>query len=404
MMQPDDRTDRRSLSRRQLVRQLAAAGFTAPVIASILASEGLAQEATPAATPAATPPLAAEPGADLREVFGLDERLIQYDPFNYGSPLEALDGAFLTPNELFYIRNNGPVPDIDPATWRLTIDGLVDTPLELSLDDLKARNVVTITSFLECSGNSRSFYEPNASGTQWGNTAIGNAEWTGTPLAPILQEAGIQDGAVEIVCQGGDFAEMQRGLPLSDALAPDTMLVWEMNGEALPKVHGGPVRLFVPGWGGIASTKWVVGVEVIDHVFQGRLNTESYTVIDEFDKRIRPVREMPPKAVIATPVEGSELASGEQTLTGYAWSGYAGIVTVEVSTDGGETWNEAEIVEEAGPLAWVKFEATWDASPGETTLSARATDELHMTQPATVPWNAKGYYYNAVFEVPVTVT
>lgn len=388
------------LTRRQLVQRLAAAGFTAPVIASILASEGYAQEATPAATPA----LAAEPEADLREVFDLDPRLIQYDPLNYGSPLDALEGAYLTPNELFFIRNNGPVPDIDPAAWRLSITGVVDTPLELSLDDLKAREVVTFTSFLECSGNSRGFFEPNASGTQWGNTAIGNAEWTGTPLKTILEEAGVQDTAVEIVSQGGDFAEMQRGLPLSDALAPDTMVIWEMNGEPLPTAHGGPVRLFVPGWGGIASTKWLVGIEVIDHVFQGRLNTDSYTITDEFDKRLRPVREMPVKAVIATPTSYSELTAGEQVITGYAWSGYGAVQLVEVSTNSGADWTEATIVEEAGRMAWVRFEATWDAQPGQTSLYARATDELMMTQPSTVPWNARGYYYNAVFEVPVTVT
>ncbi|HYH10888.1 MAG TPA: molybdopterin-dependent oxidoreductase, partial [Thermomicrobiales bacterium] len=198
MEQHSNGTSHIGLSRRELMHRLATAGFTAPVIAAILAGEGLAQEATPEATP----PLAAEPGADLREVFGLDERLIQYDPFNYGTPLDALDGAFLTPNELFFVRNNGPVPDIDPASYRLTISGLVDSPQELTLDDLRSRETVTFTSFLECSGNDRGFFEPNASGTQWRNSAIGNAEWTGTPLKPLLEEAGIQEGAVEIVSQG----------------------------------------------------------------------------------------------------------------------------------------------------------------------------------------------------------
>jgi DMSO/TMAO reductase YedYZ molybdopterin-dependent catalytic subunit len=209
----------------------------------------------------------------------------------------------------------------------------------------------TYRSFLECSGNGRGFFEPNASGTQWGNTAIGNAEWVGTPLAPILEMAGLQEGAVEIVSQGGDFPEMQRGLPLSDALGPNTMLVWSMNGEDLPVVHGGPVRLFVPGWGGIASTKWVVGIEVIDHVFGGSLNTDSYTIIDEFGRRTRPVREMPIKSVIARPTSGAEVEAGGHTISGYAWSGYGAIATVEVSTDSGTNWVEAEIVEEAGPLS-----------------------------------------------------
>lgn len=397
----EDRTQTAALglTRRLLIRRLAAAGFTTPVISSILASGTWAQEATPAATPV----LAAEPGEDLRAVFGLDDRLIQYDPFNYGTPLDAVEG-FTVPNELFFIRNNGPVPELDPAQWRLSITGLVDTPLELSLDDLKGMENRTFTSFLECSGNSRGFFEPNSSGTQWGNTAIGNAEWVGTPLAPILAQAGVQVGAIDIVSQGGDFPEMQRGLPISDAMAPDTMLVWGMNGEDLPAAHGGPVRLFVPGWGGIASTKWLVGIEVIDHVFNGPLNSDSYTIITEFEQHIRPVREMPVKAVIASPVPGAQVSAGQQTIAGFAWSGYGAITLIEVSTDGGTNWAEAPIVEEAGPLAWVRFEAPWDAQPGQTSLYARATDELGMTQPSTVPWNAKGYQYNATFEVPVTVT
>lgn len=388
-----------AVTRRQFVRRLAAAGFSAPVIASILADGAWAQEATPAATPA----LAADPREDLREVFDLDPRLIQYDPLNYGTPLELIDGLTV-PNDLFYIRNNGPVPALAPEEWRVRISGLVDQELELSLDDLKGMTQHPFTAFLECSGNSRGFYQPNASGTQWGNTGMGNAEWAGTRLADVLTMAGIQDGAVDVVSQGGDFPEMQRGLPVGVALDPDTMLVWEMNGEDLPVVHGGPVRLFVPGWGGIASTKWIVGLEVIDEVFAGPFNTESYTIITEFEQRVRPVREVPVKSVISSPVAGTQLSAGPQTIAGYAWSGYGGIGLVEVSADGGRNWEEASIVLEAGPLSWVRFEHGWDAQPGQTTLMARATDELTMTQPYSVPWNAKGYLYNAIFEVPVVVS
>ncbi|MGI8976399.1 MAG: sulfite oxidase [Thermomicrobiales bacterium] len=399
MVTHDADLDQAQLSRRTLVQRLTAAGFTAPVIASILGGDAIAQDATPEAAPA----LAAEANEDLREVFDLDDRLIQYDPFNYGTPLDAVEG-FIVPNDQFFVRNNSTVPAIDPAAWRLNITGLVDTPQELSLEDIQGMETVTFTSFLECSGNSRGFFEPNAAGTQWGNTAIGNAEWTGTRLGPILETAGIQDGAVEIISQGGDFAEMQRGLPLSDAMARDTMLVWEMNGEPLPVVHGGPVRLFVPGWGGIASTKWVVGIEVIDYVFDGQLNSDSYTITDAFENVLRPVREMPVKAVIATPTNGAAVEAGQQSITGFAWSGWGGIELVEVSTDGGATWSEAQIVEEDGPMAWVRFEAAWEAEPGQTVLYARATDELGMTQPPTVEWNARGYYYNAIFDVEVTVS
>lgn len=399
MTQHNHEVEGTQLSRRHLVKRLAAAGFTAPVIASILGSESVAQEATPEATPV----LASQPGDDLREVFNLDDRLIQYNQLNYGTPLEALEGAFLVPNDLFFIRSHAPTPAIDPAEWRLSVTGLVDTPLELSLDDLRGMEVQTVTAFLECSGNSRGFFEPNASGTQWGNTAIGNAEWTGVTLASILEQAGAQEGAVFVVSQGADYEEMQRGLPIGEALTTGPMVVWEMNGEELPAPHGGPVRLFVPNWGGIASTKWLVGLDVIDYVFDGRYNTESYAIINEFEQRIRRVREMPVKSVIATPVDGAEAEAGQQTITGYAWSGYGGINMVEVSTDGGFNWSEAEIVEEAGRLSWVRFEAPWDSQTGQASLYSRATDALTMTQPYNVPWNASGYQYNAIFETEVTV-
>src|SRR5680860_1820692 len=151
MVQHHDDRGGSSITRRSLVQRLTAAGFSAPVIASILAREAGAQEATPAASPEATPVLAAEPGVDFREAFDLDERMIQYNPLNYGTPLEALEGEFLVPNDLFFIRTHAPIPDIDPGEWRLNVTGAVDTPLELSLDDLKGMEVSTFTAFLECS-------------------------------------------------------------------------------------------------------------------------------------------------------------------------------------------------------------------------------------------------------------
>jgi DMSO/TMAO reductase YedYZ molybdopterin-dependent catalytic subunit len=264
----------------------------------------------------------------------------------------------------------------------------------------------TITAFLECSGNSRSRFPDDPAqveGTQWTNGAIGNAEWTGVSLSEVLNAAGVQEGAVDVVSQGGDFAEMQRGLPLAVAMDPDVMLVWQMNGQDLPKPNGGPVRLLVPTWSGIASTKWVVGIDVLDHVFAGHYNSESYVYIDEDGKILAPVREVWPKSVIALPAPDSSLTAGAQQISGFAWSGYAAIATVEVSTDGGATWSEAEIVEEAGPLSWVRFVADWDAAPGEAVLSSRTTDERGLTQPITDDWNAKGYLMNAIHKVPVIV-
>jgi DMSO/TMAO reductase YedYZ molybdopterin-dependent catalytic subunit len=400
------------LTRRGLVARLAAAGFAAPVIASILATKGgiEAENATPPASPGASP--LASPGAtpaaspapeEVLRSIGADPRLIGYSSTTFGTPLGLIDGLTV-PNDLFFIRANGPVSiDIAPNAWRLAVTGLVDAPLMLSLRDLQAMPPRTLTAFLECSGDSRDRFTPKAEGTAWGNTAVGNAEWTGVSLANVLDRAGVRPGAVDVVAQGGDFAKMLRGLPFEIARQPDTMLVWQMNGEPLPASHGGPVRLFVPGWGGIASTKWVVGLEVIDHPFAGHYNTESYVIIDEQEHVVRPVREMPVKSVITAPAPQAVVGAGPQSVAGYAWSGYGGITKVEVSGDGGATWAEAPITLQAGRRSWVRFEYPWAAKAGTARLRSRATDERELTQPETVPWNAKGYQMNAVYEVPVTV-
>jgi DMSO/TMAO reductase YedYZ molybdopterin-dependent catalytic subunit len=321
--------------------------------------------------------------------------------------MELVADDFLTPNDLFFIRSNGPVSiDIPVEEWRLAVTGLVDEELELTFDDLQGMEARTITAFVECSGNSRSRFDDDpqqVDGTQWTNGAIGNAEWTGVSLAQVLDMAGVQEGAVDVVSQGGDFPEMQRGLPLNVATHPDVMLVWEMNGEALPAPNGGPVRLLVPTWSGIASTKWVVGIDVIDHPFAGPFNSESYVFVDEDGLVLAPVREVTPKSIIASPAPDATVEAGAQQVSGFAWSGYAAIDTVEVSTDDGETWNAAEIVEEAGPTSWVRFVYEWDAASGDAVLASRATDLRGLTQPIEDDWNAKGYLMNAVHRVPVTV-
>lgn len=363
------------LSRRLLMQRLAAAGFASPVIASITSSEGLAEVAGSSAPD--------DSSADLTGPHPIHDT--------------PLDDAFLTPNDRFFARSAGRAPDIAPDTYRLSIGGLVDSPLELTLDDLRSREQVTHTAFLECSGNGlpSSHVQPRTG-------AIGNAAWTGTPLAAILAEAGVQDGAVQVATQGADLPASRRGLPLRKALAPDTILAWRMNGEDLPAAHGGPVRLLVPGWGGIASTKWLIGIDATDRVLAKDRDHHRCTV--QPDHRLHPVRELPVKSVIVVPAAGDTVRAGEQAIIGYAWSGYGGIARVAVSSDGGDTWSEAEIVERAGRHAWIRFVARWDARPGRARLLARATDEMMLTQPCPGPWHARGYYANAVLEVPVTVT
>ncbi len=395
-------TPDQTIDRRRLLGRLAAAGAAAPVLAAMNSAPmgaltAMAQDATPEGTPSPQ---------DVLASIGKDPRMIVRGTTLFETPFELIDDI-LTPNELFFIRSNGPLTiEADPATWSLTVDGLVDTPLELSLADLQAMEQRTLTVFVECSGNSRSRFgdEPTTvSGTLWGNGAIGNAEWTGVPLADILTAAGVEDGAVDIVCQGADFPEMQRGLPLENAMNRDVLVALQMNGTDILNPHGGPLRLIVPGWGGIASIKWLTSLTAIDRAFDGTFNTESYVRIDEEGRVLEPVWQMPVKSVITNILPDSQLTAGTQTIAGYAWSGFGMVEMIEVSTDGGANWQEATITMEAGRLSWVRFEYQWDATAGQTTLMSRATDERGLTQPDEVPWNAKGYQMNAIDPVAVTV-
>jgi sulfane dehydrogenase subunit SoxC len=341
---------------------------------------------------------------ELLRRLGKDSRLVPYGGANFGMPLDLIEpaGACVVPNELFFVRSNGPVPVLDAETWRLDVAGHVARPLSLTLSDLEELPGRRLEAFLECAGNGRSRFNPVPPGTPWGNDAIGNAVWEGAALADVLALAGIQPGAVDVVTQGADFPEMRRGLPLAIALDPDVLLAWSMNGEPLPLAHGGPVRLLVPGWAGIASTKWIVALDVVDHAFAGFWNTDNYVFWDEHGAPLRPIAEMPPKSVIVAPAAGDVIPPGPVTIAGWAWSGYAPIARVDVSTDDGETWQPARL-HEGGRRGWRRWDLAWDAPPGQHRLLARATDARRLCQPAIAPWNARGYLMNAIQQLTVTV-
>jgi sulfane dehydrogenase subunit SoxC len=333
---------------------------------------------------------------------GKDAQLIPYGETNLGMPLELADGL-IVPNELFFVRSNGPTPSIDPRTWKLEIDGNIERHQSLSLDDLKSLPYQTVTSILECAGNSRSRLDPPTEGTEWQNDAAGTAVWGGTSLRNALDLAGIKGGTVDLVSQGGDMPGMQRGLPIHVALDPNTMLVWEMNGAQLPVPHGGPVRLLVPRWAGIASTKWLIGLTASGRPYAGFWNYENYTLITAAGEHVLPVREMPVKSIISHPVDGSTIEAGTHEVIGFAWSGYGAIATVEISSDGGDSWALAEIAESAGPLAWVRFAYEWTATTGQARLRSRATDDRKLVQPEKALWNAKGYQNNSIYEIELKV-
>lgn len=334
---------------------------------------------------------------------GKDPRLTPYGSTNLGMDLGLVD-SLIVPNELFFVRSNGEIPTIDADRWSLTVDGSVRTPLTIAYADLVSMPKRTLTAFLECTGNSRSRFTPVAEGTPWLNDAAGNAVWQGTSLAGLLDLAGPLPGAIDVVSQGADLASMRRGLPLHVARDPDVLIVYAMNDAPLPAAHGGPVRLLVPGWAGIASTKWLNRLEVWDRPFTGEYQGDLYVVFDEDETPVAPISHMPVKSIIRSPANGDCVIAGPLVVDGFAWSGMAGIERVEISTNDGASWFPATLVEEAGPKSWCRWSATLHLEPGTWRIAVRATDQRGLQQPWHARWNQKGYLMNAIHGIQVEAT
>ncbi|HEX5417588.1 MAG TPA: sulfite oxidase [Chloroflexota bacterium] len=317
----------------------------------------------------------------------------------------------LTPNDRFFIRANFNIPLIDPRTWSLAVSGAVRDPQTLTLADLRQLPARSLAATMECAGNGRSYLPPPTEGNQFRYGAVSAASWTGTSLSEVLSAAGLSPEVVEIAFTGYDKgyekkagAELhfERSLPLAQALHPDTMLVWEMNGEPLPPEHGGPVRLLVPGWYGVASVKWVAEIRALTEPFAGYFQTKKY-IIPRDDGTITPVQERRPRSLIAEPVENAVLTAGSVTLRGLAWAGNQPVEQVEVSFDGGDTWQVAQLQPVISAYAWRHWSIDWNAAPGSYVLKSRATDARGRVQPAAGEWNLLGYCNNGIQGVPVVV-
>ncbi|GAA2184157.1 sulfite oxidase [Micromonospora lupini] len=352
--------------------------------------------------------------AEPDEAISADE--LQLAARNHGLPLEALRYD-VTPAGLHYLLIHYDIPELDPASHALTVGGAVDRPMTVTLADLRERPRVTHRVTLECAGNGRALLHPRPVSQPWLVEAVGNAEWTGTPLAPLLREAGLAADAVDVVFTGADHGvergveqDYQRALPVADALREEVLLAYEMNGAPLLPQHGAPLRLIVPGWYGMAHVKWLHSIEVRTEPFEGYQNAVAYRLRRDADDPGVPVTRIEPRALVRPPgfpdfmTRRRVLPPGPCTLDGRAWSGHAPVVAVEVSVDGGASWAPAELdPATGGEFAWRRWRHEWTATPGRYVLSARATDASGRTQPVEQPWNRGGFANNLVQRVEVVV-
>jgi DMSO/TMAO reductase YedYZ molybdopterin-dependent catalytic subunit len=342
----------------------------------------------------------------------------EQDPLNLEMPFSSLDG-FITPNESFYVRTRFPIPEIAEADWRLKIEGAVETPFELDYAELRRMESRTMAATLECAGNNRLYLEPKAKGVQWGLGAVGNASWTGVPLTALLERARPRAGAIEVILDGADEGEADktptpagkisfcRSLPLSKA-REDVLLAYAMNREKLPATHGFPLRAIVPGWYAMASVKWLRRIIVTDKPFNGFYQSLDYTFWDRSGPlpTLAPLTELQTKAQIARPENGETVpANSDYRVYGAAWSGTGEITRVEVSSDSGQTWNDAKLIGEPVKNAWRLWEYQWrtPSAAGRHIMMARATDSRGATQPPRRGGDRGTYMINHLLPVEVEV-
>jgi sulfite oxidase len=346
------------------------------------------------------------------------------EPFNAESPLPVLAHSPLTGIEAFYVRNHGPVPDLDPHQWRLSIEGLVQQPHKLSLDELqRGFEHHHVVATLQCAGNRRLGLKKvrDIPGHPWGAGATSNATWTGVRLTDVLNAAGIADGARHVAFEAPDVApeasppqRFGASIPIAKATSDEVLLAWEMNGHPLPAIHGAPVRVVVPGYIGARSVKWVDRISVqaqpSGNFFQSiayRLlppGVDPYSAPPEEGLQLGPVSV---NSAILTPEDGATVPAGPTTVTGYALAGDGrGIARVDISLDGGHSWHQADLEDQPDPWSWRPWSISLDLPPGEVEITTRAWDTAGAVQPEQEAhlWNPKGYFNTAWYRIHLTAT
>ncbi len=351
-------------------------------------------------------------------------RILNDRPVNAETPPHLLDDE-VTPNKRFFVRNNGiPPASVSIADWRLTVDGEVSKPLQLTIADLKKRfEVVTYKLQVECGGNGRGSFNPPAKGNQWTVGAIGNAEWTGVRYADVLKAAGVKDSAVYTGHYGADThlsgdpkkTAISRGLPMNKAQNPFTLIAFEMNGGPIPSINGAPLRVVAPGWPGSASQKWLKRIWVRDQVHDGtKMGPTSYRVpeypVAPGEKvpksAFKIIESMPVKSIITFPKTGIELPKGarETEVRGHAWAGDDTVSEMHVSVDFGATWINAKLDRPTNRYSWQRWRANVPLpTHGYYEVWARATDDKGRMQPFAISWNPKGYLNNSMHRIALRV-
>lgn len=409
---PNNNDGRVDLSRRGFMSSAGLAAVTAAVGMSIPYGHNLRQGFVPAAL--------AETDAQLA---GKDGLIVLSDrPLNAETKPNLLNDP-ITPTSRHFIRNSGiPPKDADPETWTLTIDGLVDKPLKLTIADLKKQfDVVELALVIECAGNGRAYFEPPTKGIQWTLGGVGCSKWTGVRLIDVLNAAGIKPDAVYTAHEGADAhlsgdpdkLPISRGVPIEKAKEPHNLIAFQQNGKALHPMHGAPLRLVVPGWSGSCSQKWLRRIWLRDIVHDGpKMTGTSYRVpaypiapgqkVPKKDFVI--IESLPVKSLITRPESQLETASKEIEVGGHAWAGDNVVKTMHVSHDFGTTWQEAELDAPINPYAWQNWRAKVAfPTSGYYEIWARATDDKGNMQPFAIAWNPKGYLNNTMHRIAVRV-
>ena len=336
--------------------------------------------------------------------------MIHGEPFNAEAPPEALQGD-ITATELHYVRSNFLVPNHDGT---LEVDGAVEQPTTLTLDDLRAMPAVERVVTLECAGNGRLAMRPLPAGEPWGDYAVSTARWTGALLHQVLEQARPTADGVDVRFGGADHGSyllhpvlrnvdasdltFERSLSLAHAIDPaaEILIAYEMNGEPLNPDHGAPFRLIVPNWYGVASVKWLKHIDVLTQPYIGEFETGHY-MYEWPDRPHEPVTVLRVRARVTDPIPGATIPAGTHTVRGKAWSGTGPVTDVHISFTGEGDWHPAKLEPPKGPYQWQDWSLEWDATAvGRHSLRARATDAGGNVQPDVPPWNRLGYGNNAI--------